>query len=83
MSDEIDYGEVRVKRAVYEAGERLVPLQGLYNNTAWGFAQLIAAGYHSYGPEHAENVAFWRAVYEYLMTMDCVDASTPVIIEDD
>lgn len=80
MSEEIK--TIIVKRTVFDAANELIKTaksdgRGLED---WNLAQEKRDEYRDAGDD--EKADFWHEVYQYLMTLECVDAYVEVKILD-
>ena len=78
MSDD----KIIVRRAVYDAGCRLEEQNKTDNRdlTDWNLAEEQRDLCRERGEN--EEADFWHEVFDYLMTLECVAAGTPVEIID-
>ena len=75
--EEIDE-TIHVRASVYKAGEMF---DGLIGEDSFQAAAVLRDYYRR--AKDKKRAAFWKEIWEYLMTVTCVQAGTKTVIEPD
>ena len=77
MREEMDE-TIHVRESVYKAGERFDELIG---EDSFHAAEVLRDYYRR--AKDKKRAAFWKEIYEYLMTKECVPADAKTVVEPD